>query len=210
MIENIEVFCHSSIRIRNGKTIYIDPFKIEENYFDADVIFITHEHYDHLSLADIEKVRKEDTIIILPETCEESSKKLHFIHDNIVLVRPNEKYEIAGIKFSTVPAYNINKQFHPKSNQWLGYILELENGKCYIAGDTDITEENQNVKCEIAMLPIGGTYTMTAEEAAKLANVIKPKIVIPIHYASIVGTKEDALIFKNNLDSNIECKILIK
>lgn len=209
MIENIEVLCHSSIRITKNKIIYIDPFKIEENYFDADFIFITHDHYDHFSEADIEKVRKEDTIIVLPETCEQKVKKLNFISNNIITVKPGAKYEVTDISFSTVPAYNINKSFHPKENEWVGYVIDINGEKYYIAGDTDITEENKKVKCDVAMLPIGGTYTMNPKEAAKLANIINPKIVIPTHYASIVGTKEDALKFKKNLDNSIYCEIFI-
>lgn len=209
MIENIEVLCHSSIRITKNKIIYIDPFKIEENYFDADFIFITHDHYDHFSEADIEKVRKEDTIIVLPETCEQKVKKLNFISNNIITVKPGAKYEVTDISFSTVPAYNINKSFHPKENEWVGYVININGEKYYIAGDTDITEENKKVKCDVAMLPIGGTYTMNPKEAAKLANIINPQIAIPTHYASIVGTKEDALKFKKNLDNSIYCEIFI-
>lgn len=209
-MENIEVLCHSSIRIESSKIIYVDPFKIEKNYFDADIIFITHDHYDHLSETDIAKVRKQDTIIIAPKTCEENVRNLDFSTENIVLVKPNESYEIDGIKFTTVPAYNVNKKFHPKENEWVGYILELHGDKYYIAGDTDITEENKRVKCDIAMVPIGGTYTMTAKEAADLVNIIKPKVAIPIHYGSIVGDKKDALTFEKNLDDSIDCKILIK
>lgn len=209
MIENIEVLCHSSIRIKAKKTIYIDPFQIKENRFDADMIFITHEHYDHFSEKDIEKVRKEDTLLILPETCEEKLKNLHFIHDNIVLVKPNENYEISGIKFSTIPSYNLNKPFHPKQNAWIGYLLTVNGQKVYVAGDTDMTEESQKVKCDIAMVPIGGTYTMTAEEAAELVNIIKPKIAVPIHYGSIVGTKEDAIKFRERLEDGIQCEMMI-
>lgn len=210
MIENVEVLYHSSIRIQGEKTIYIDPFKIKENYYDADLIFITHDHYDHFSEKDIEKVRKEDTIIVLPKTCEQKAKKLHFISNNINCVKPNETYKIDGISFCTIPAYNINKQFHPKKNKWVGYILDIDGVKYYIAGDTDITDESKQVKCDVAMIPIGGTYTVDAKEAAELANIIQPKIVIPTHYASIVGTKEDEIEFQNNLDKNIQCKILIK
>ena len=209
MIENIEVLCHSSIRMKAEKTIYIDPFQIKENRFDADMIFITHEHYDHFSKEDIEKIRKEDTIFILPETCEEKLKNLHFIPNHVVLVKPNENYEISGIKFSTIPAYNLNKPFHPKEKEWVGYLFAINGEKVYIAGDTDITEENKRVVCDIAMVPIGGTYTMTAEEAAELVNTIKPKIAVPIHYGSIVGTKKDAIKFKERLTDGIQCEIMI-
>ena len=129
---------------------------------------------------------------------------------NAVSVEPNKTYEVEGIKIETIPSYNVNKQFHQKQNDWVGYILEIENVRYYIAGDTDITPENRQVKCDVAFVPIGGTYTMDYREAAQLVNEIKPKIVIPEHYGSIVGTKEDALKFQKLLNNDIECKLLIK
>lgn len=201
----IEINCHSSIKISKSKTIYIDPFKIEKEIHDADIIFITHDHYDHYSPEDVEKVVKEDTIIVAPKTVKALSKM-----KNVVLVEPNKKYEIEEIKVETIPAYNVNKQFHPKGNEWVGYIIEIDEERYYIAGDTDITPENKQVKCDVAFIPVGGRYTMNYEEAAELTNIIKPKIAIPTHYGSIVGEKEDGLKFKALLNSEIECKILIK
>ena len=201
----LEINCHSSIKISKGKIIYIDPYRIEKEVHDADIIFITHDHYDHYSEEDIEKVMKEDTIIVAPKTAKIFNKI-----KNKVEVIPNEKYEINGIKIETIPAYNIKKQFHPKSNEWVGYILEIEEKRYYIAGDTDITQENQQVKCDIAFVPVGGTYTMDYKEAAELINIIKPKIAIPMHYGSIVGTKQDAENFKKLLNPEIKCEILIK
>ena len=201
----LEINCHSSIKISKGKIIYIDPYRIEKEVHDADIIFITHDHYDHYSEEDIEKVMREDTIIVAPKTAPIFNKI-----KNKVEVIPNEKYEINGIKIETIPAYNIKKQFHPKSNEWVGYILEIEGKRYYIAGDTDITPENQQVKCDIAFVPVGGTYTMDYKEAAELINIIKPKIAIPMHYGSIVGTKQDAENFKKLLNPEIKCEILIK
>ena len=210
MLENIEVLCHSSIKINKGKVIYIDPFKIDKDYKDADIIFITHDHYDHYSEEDIDKIKKENTIIIVPEELITKLLNKGFQKDYIITVKPNKKYQVEGIEFETIPAYNINKQFHPKENEWVGYIIELNGIKYYIAGDTDITEENKKVKCDVAFVPVGGTYTMDAKEAATLVNEIKPKIAVPIHYGSIVGTKEDAINFSKLLNINTECKILIK
>ena len=205
MLEEIKINCHSSIKITKGQTIYIDPFKIEGEKHDADIILITHNHYDHYSEEDIEKVINEDTIIVMPETMNELSK-----YKNILLVEPNEQYEIDNIKITTIPAYNINKHFHPKENKWVGYILDIEGVTYYIAGDTDITPENKQVKCDIAFVPVGGTYTTNAKEAAELVNIIKPKIAIPIHYGSIVGTKQDVIDFENNLNKEVQCEIIIK
>lgn len=204
MLEDVQVLCHSSIKISKEKTIYFDPFKIDKNYNDADIIFITHSHYDHYSEEDIDKVCKDDTIIIVPEELYTKVLKKGFRKDSIITVKPNQKYVVEGIKFETIPAYNINKQFHPKENEWVGYIIEIENCRYYIAGDTDITEENKKVKCDVAFVPVGGTYTMDYKEAASLINEIKPKIAIPTHYGSIVGTKQDAVNFISLLEKNIE------
>ena len=210
MLENIKVLCHSSIKFEKGEVLYFDPYKINKNYNDADVIFITHSHYDHFSEEDILKVKKETTKIVVPEDLYNKCLEIGFDENNILVVTPNMEYEVNNIKFKTIPAYNINKNFHPKANNWVGYIITLDNVVYYIAGDTDITEENKKVKCDIAFVPIGGTYTMTAKEGATLVNEINPKIVIPIHYGLIVGTKEDEEIFKNSLTGNIKCEILIK
>ncbi len=210
MLEDIQVLCHSSIKISKGKVIYIDPFKIDENYNDADIIFITHDHYDHYSEEDIDKVKKDDTVIIVPEELLTKVLRKGFRQDYIITVVPNQKYMVEGIEFETVSAYNTNKQFHPKENEWVGYIIEIKGSRYYIAGDTDITEENKKVKCDVALVPVGGTYTMDFKEAAYLINEIKPKIAVPIHYGSVVGTKQDAIDFSKLVHPEIECKILMK
>ena len=210
MLEDVQVLCHSSIRIEKEKIIYIDPFKIDNNYNDADIIFITHSHYDHYSEEDINKVKKEDTVIIAPKDVFSKLLNLGFKEENIISVEPNKNYIAKGIKFETIPAYNTNKKFHPKENEWIGYILELQGYRYYIAGDTDITEENEKVNCDVAFVPIGGTFTMNFKEAAKLINEIKPKVAVPIHYGTIVGNKRDAIKFSKLLQSDIECEILIK
>ena len=210
MLENIEVLCHSCIRINKEKVIYFDPFKIEKNYNDADFIFITHDHYDHYSEEDIEKVEKNNTVIVAPEELLTKLLRKGFDRENIVLVEPNESYTVEGIKFETVPSYNIDKQFHPRANDWVGYIIELGGVRYYIAGDTDITVEAKQVKCDVAFVPVGGTYTMDYKEAAELVNTIKPEIAVPIHYGSIVGEKQDAEEFGKMLEENIRCEELLK
>ena len=144
MLKGIEFLGHSTIKIsKNNKIIYIDPYNIKDSLNDADYIFITHNHYDHFSEEDIKKVKNNETIIIVTEDLYTNTLKLGFNGMNIVTVKPNEDYQVESIKFSTIPAYNINKTFHPKENEWVGYIIELEGSKYYIAGDTDITEENK-------------------------------------------------------------------
>lgn len=210
MLENIEVLCHSSIRINKEKVIYIDPFKINKNYNDADIIFISHDHYDHYSEEDIDKVKKEDTVIVVPEELLTKLLKKGINKNYIITVEPNKEYIVEGIKFETIPAYNINKPFHPRENEWVGYIIEIKGVRYYIAGDTDATPENKKVKCDVAFVPVGGTYTMDFKEASSLINEIKPKIAVPIHYGSVVGTNQDAIDFSKLIHPEIECKILIK
>ena len=210
MLENIEVLYHSSIRINKEKTIYIDPFKIDRNYNDADIVFITHDHYDHYSEEDIDKVINENTTIIIPEELLTKLLRKGINNNAIITVEPNKNYMVQGIKFETISAYNTNKTFHPKENGWVGYIIIINGIRYYIAGDTDITEENKQVKCDVAFVPVGGTYTMDFKEAASLINEIKPKIAIPIHYGSIVGTEQDAIDFIRLLHPEIKGIILMK
>ena len=210
MQENAEVLIHSSIRLNGEKVIYIDPFKIDKQFNDANFVFITHDHYDHYSEEDIDKVKKNDTIFIVPEMLSSKLLKKGIPDTNIVPVEPNRIYGVSGLKFETIPAYNIDKQFHPKENGWVGYVIELNRLRYYTAGDTDVTEENKQVKCDIALVPVGGTYTMNAKEAAELVNIIKPKIAVPIHYGEIVGTKQDAEEFITLLNPEIEGRITMK
>ena len=210
MLDNIEVLYHSSIRINKEKIIYIDPFKIDRNFNDADIIFITHDHYDHYSEEDIEKVINENTTIIIPEELLTKLLRKGINKNAIITVEPNKNYMVQGIKFETISAYNTNKTFHPKENGWVGYIIIINGIRYYIAGDTDITEENKQVKCDVAFVPVGGTYTMDFKEAAQLINEIQPKIAIPIHYGSVVGTNQDATDFVKLLHPSIKGIILMK
>lgn len=209
MLENVEVFCHNSIKITGSKTIYIDPFKLEKDYHDADYIFSTHTHYDHFSEEDIEKVLKEDTIIITPDSSRELACDLTKDRERVKIVEPANEYELPGVKFSTTYAFNKEVLYHTKHENWVGYIIELDGVKYYIAGDTDNIKELKDVECDVAFLPVGGKYTMGYAEAAGLANTIKAKIVVPTHYGCIVGEKEDAEKFAK-LVREKEVRILIK
>ena len=210
MLDNIEVLYHSSIRIDKEKIIYIDPFKIDKNYNDADIIFITHDHYDHYSEEDIDKVINENTTIIIPEELLTKLLRKGINKNAIITVEPNKNYMVQGIKFETIPAYNANKTFHPKENGWIGYIIIINGIRYYIAGDTDITEENRKVRCDVAFVPVGGIYTMDFKEASSLINEINPKIAVPIHYGSVVGTEQDAIDFVRLLHPEIKGIILMK
>ena len=210
MLENIEVLYHSCIRMNKEKMIYIDPYHIEKNYNDADMIFITHNHYDHYSEEDIDKVRKNNTIFIVPENLLNKLIKKGINDENIITLDPGDAENIDGIKVEAIHSYNIDKPFHPKENNWLGYVIEIDGVRYYIAGDTDITEENKKIKCDVAFVPVGGKYTMNFSEAAQLINIIKPKIAVPIHYGSVVGTKQDATDFVKLLYPTTKGIILMK
>ena len=194
-VDNIIVNIHSSIKIVFDKVIYFDPYEIKDNTYDADIIFITHNHYDHLDIESINKVKNNNTIVIAPKSIEEDIKRIEF--KDYIYLNPYGEIDIDNINIKTIPAYNIDKPFHPRSNNWLGYIITYNNISYYIAGDTDKTEDNMKVKCDIAFIPIGGKFTMDVNEASELINIINPKVVIPIHYGSVVGSMELGKVLKD-------------
>ena len=208
MIEKITVNAQSSIRIDSGKIIYFDPFKITNAANDADIIFITHEHFDHFNPEDIAKVRKDSTIFVIPAAMEKTVTDSGIASgDKLVMLTPGAKTEVCGIPVETIPSYNISKQFHPKSNEWLGYIVTLDGQRIYVAGDTDATPEAKALSCDIAMIPIGGHFTMDFREAAGLIKDMKPKTVIPTHYGDVVGSPQDGESFRKLVDGSSEVVI---
>ena len=201
MTENIEVFTQSSIKITDGENhIYIDPLGIKEEFCDADYILITHDHYDHFSPEDIKKVAYENTVLIVPEKMKAKAlKEINFIN-KIESISPNQNKKINNLYIETIPAYNIIKPFH----------LKISGKRIYIAGDTDKTKEAEAVHCDIAMVPIGGTYTMNAKKAAELINIIQPEVAIPTHYGSIVGNKNDGELFKENVKAPVKVELKLR
>lgn len=204
----ISVNCNNSIKLEGSRIIYIDPFKIQKETHDADYIFCTHSHYDHFSAKDIKKILKENSKIITVESALEDALKL-VKKENLIIVQPDNKYVVDNIEFYTSYAYNVEKTFHPISNKWVGFVINLDGTKYYIAGDTDNIKEIQNIKADFAFIPVGGTYTMNYDQAAKLANTIKVDTVIPTHYGSVAGEKEDGEKFKK-LVKNKQVLILLK
>ena len=205
MVDNITVNTQSSIRIESRVgVIYADPLGIKDDVHDADYILITHDHYDHFSPEDIERIAKSGSILVVPEKMQNKAQEVAGVVGRIETVKPGVYREMNGLEFETVPAYNILKAFHPKSAGWVGYILRIDGKRIYIAGDTDATKEAKDVKCDITLVPIGGTYTMDARKAAELVNTIRPDVAIPTHYGSIVGKPSDGEVFAQNVKEPIK------
>lgn len=203
LIKKIQWLGHDCFLIKSELIIYFDPFQIKTGP-KADIIFVTHPHYDHCSPEDIKKIAKEDTIIV---TEKDSAKMLT---GKIEIMKVGEEKTVKGIKVKAVPAYNIGKTFHTKDKGWLGFVVEIEGVKIYHAGDTDFIPEMKDIKTDIALLPVSGTYVMTADEAVSATLTIKPQIAIPMHYGSIVGSEKDAEKFAKALEGKIEVIILPK
>lgn len=197
MLENIDWLGHASFRIIADLVVYIDPWKIKEDVM-ADVIFITHDHYDHCSPVDIQKLSKEDTIVVAPE---DSAEKLKLLGLNVMPVKPKEKYKVKGIAFKTIRAYNKHKEYHPKKNNWVGYVIDILEENLYFSGDTDYISEMGNLgDITIAFLPISGEYTMDIDEAVKATLEIHPKYVVPMHYGDFIGGVNDAEEFASKIE----------
>ena len=203
MAEKIHWLGHDAFRIDAGKVVYFDPYQISTGP-KADVILVSHEHFDHCSPEDVAKIQGPDTVIV---TEKDSAKKLT---GDVRVLKAGESLIESGVKVEAVPSYNTDKDFHPRKNGWLGFIVEVEGVRIYHAGDTDFIPEMKDFHVDIALLPVSGTYVMTAEQAVKAAVAIQPKLAIPMHYGAIVGGEEDALRFKKDLEGKVEVVVLSK
>ena len=214
-INNLEIkwFGQSGFLLEaEGKAVYIDPYNLSVSGEAADLILITHPHYDHCSMEDIQKIVKDGTVIVCPADCQ---SKIARIDKKVKLkiMQAGETVELdeLGIKIGAVPAYNKDKEYHSRSEGWLGYVVKIGESVVYHAGDTDLIPEMEKLqgKVQVALLPVGGTYTMDSGEAAEAAAIIKPEIAVPMHYGEVVGTEADAQNFKKLCeDKGIKVEVL--
>ena len=199
MTVNIRWLGHASFKIAGaGKIVYIDPWKLGSSAADATIICISHGHYDHYSPEDIKKISGAETVIVGPADVIRNER-------NTRPLEPGRSMELSGVKITGIASYNLAKQFHPKSNNWLGFVIEIDSTRIYYAGDTDLIEQMTELKgIDAALLPVGGTYTMDAKAAADAASIIRPGCAIPYHFGDIVGSRADAERFSQSADCRVE------
>lgn len=205
VLKKIRWLGHDGFEIAaEGITLIIDPFQVEGER-KADVILVTHAHYDHCSVDDITRLLKPTTVIV---TEPESAEKLGAVCNDIRVVGPGDSLTVGGVPIEAVRAYNVDKDFHPKSKNWLGFIVTVDGTRIYHSGDTDLIPEMGDLVVDIALLPVSGTYVMTADEAVEAARRIMPKIAVPMHYDSIVGSSADAERFAGALGDEMQIVVL--
>jgi len=195
VLDRITWFRQSALRwTGDERTIYIDPWGTPEDAPPADLILITHAHVDHFQPEEIERLRTAETKLVAPRDVADE------LTGDVTAVAPDESHQVAGVSFVTVPAYNTRKEaldFHPRANAWVGYVLDIGGVTYYHAGDTDHAPELDQVHTDVALLPIGGHYTMNVEEAAGLARAIGPSLAVPMHYGFVVGSPSDGERFRD-------------
>ena len=183
--------------IYENKKVYIDPYKLSkkhEHVSDADIVLVTHNHFDHISIEDLKHIINEKSVIVSAHECLSQLKALNV--KELIGIEPRDSVKVEDLKIETVPAYNVDKELHQKNDKKIGLIVEFGNDRLYHIGDSDVIPEMKGTNSTIALVPVSGTYVMTAEEASKAINeLISPKIAIPMHYGTIVGNKKDAIRF---------------
>jgi len=201
MVTTLQWLGHAGFKICHEDTvIYIDPWKLKDSPHDATLVLVSHSHYDHYSPSDIARISGAETKLVASTDVVSKEKNGEMILNGLTI-------EFGSVRVSGVAAYNPGKQFHPKANNWVGFVIEVGSKRIYYAGDTDLTDEMKSLKeIDVALLPVGGTYTMDAAEAADAIKYIKPELAIPYHWGDIVGSRTDAEKFANTVEC--ETKIL--
>ncbi|MEM1508948.1 MAG: MBL fold metallo-hydrolase [Thermofilaceae archaeon] len=190
---------HAAFKLENGgKVIYIDPFQLTSSPKDGNIIICTHDHYDHCSIEDIQKVIKPNGVIIASINCE---SKLKILRNEIKLLNPHDQLTVNHVIVTAVPAYNIKKRYHPRDYKGIGVVIEIAGVRVYHAGDTDLIPEMDYLsgKVDVALVPISGVYVMDVEEAIEAIKRVRPALAIPMHYGAIVGGSQDAERFRQGL-----------
>ena len=198
LLDRLHWLGHASFRLDGPPVIYFDPWRLQGTLPQADIILVSHEHSDHCSPQDVERVRGPGTVVVAsPAVARKLRGELH-------VLRPGERMTVGEAEIEAVPAYNVNKfrspgvPFHPRESEHTGFVVTVGGERIYFAGDTDHIPEMAEVRCDVVLLPIGGTYTMDAEEAARAAADIGPKVVVPMHWgAGVVGTRADVDRFRS-------------
>jgi len=189
MMKNVHWTGHSGIKITGSKTVYADPYELSGGE-KADLILITHGHYDHCSTDDIKKILGPKTTTVVPASAGKA------LPGKVKTVRPGERFTLEDVTIETIPMYNIGKRFHPKEKNDVAYVFTVDGTTYFHAGDSDLTPEMKTVRADVLFLPVSGTYCMDSKEAADACAIIKPKAAVPIHWGSITGSSEDATNFK--------------
>ena len=203
MLENIHWLGHDSFRIDGKTTIYLDPWNLRAGAPKADLILITHDHHDHCSPDDVAKISKEGTVVV---TIAAAARQLK---GDVHAVKAGDSLTVGDISIEVVPAYNVNKHFHPQSAGHVGFIFTVADKRIYHAGDTDVIPEMDSIQADIALLPVSGKYVMTADEAVQAAQKINPRVAIPMHYgAGVAGSIKDAKRFRDLLQGKVKVVIL--
>lgn len=198
LLERLHWLGHASFRLDRAPTIYFDPWNLKGKPPQGDIILVSHEHYDHCSPGDVRRISGPGTVVIASPG---AAKKLR---GNVRTLRPGERTTVGEVEIEAVPAYNVGKPYHPRQAQHVGFIVTVGGERIYFAGDSDRIPEMADVRCDVALLPVGGTYTMTAEEAAQAAVDIGPRVAVPMHYgAGVVGTRADAERFRSLYDGEV-------